>query len=205
MSSTYTPADARLDDITIPDDGDDLNAASVNTALQPLADNVYSLNLRAPMHLYAAKAGDEGTYSACSDKTPPTTIASITASSWTLVTGLTLDLTGCEADDCLEVEASLEIENMGSSSDGNRLRIEILQDSSTTLGTGDDAAGAYCHLDVASGTKQHVHLHGYYWLNAPAATVRVHVLGRTTLGAGEQFNVMGGAILIVRHYKALWT
>ena len=40
MSSVYTPTSVALGDITIPADGDTINAASVNTALEALADGI---------------------------------------------------------------------------------------------------------------------------------------------------------------------
>lgn len=45
MSETYTPDPTFFNDTyTIPDDGDDIDAASVNTALQALADSVAHVN-----------------------------------------------------------------------------------------------------------------------------------------------------------------
>jgi len=53
MSSVYSPTPVGLTDITIPDDGDDLDAASVNTPIEALADAIAAISPSATLMLTA--------------------------------------------------------------------------------------------------------------------------------------------------------
>ena len=209
MSSTYTPSDVYSATVTLPDDGDPLTAASINTPLQALADNTKALRIRTPIAVYHVAAGGDTT-PGVPDTTPLTLIKAVTSSSWTKIDGLEIIIPRLSLleGDAIEVEASMTVRNGGidGSSDGHRVAIDITGDKTSAVGTSYVPAGCFTHIDVPSPRKQHVTLHGRLayvpWdPSGLAQDAAVRVCARTVVGVAEQVDVCGGASLTVKVYR----
>lgn len=181
MSSVYTPTADPLTTYTIPDDGDDLTAASVNVALEALGDGVQDVAERGLI--------DAETVALSS-------LVTTTSTSFADVTGLSITLSGGAVGDVLMVDGSFF-----GQVDAATLRILVRVNDGTNRDSIPGAATNVREGDADAAEVVHTSCHFSYAIQGAGSVV---VTVRFASSDGGECGLHGTAAETSSLRAALW-